>query len=119
MIKHFKWRLLFDGNELPVKVSSSIQCKETEINYLNAKSWIPGKDKSGQMKVTLFEPHDLWQGSRDVQLLLQDMFGKDLEYWTLKDATAGPISAILVQDFHLRQSVISYKDVAYKVVEKS
>ena len=105
MIKHFKWRLVFDGITLPIKVTArpvDVKVEEAEINYLHGKMWLPGSpERAGVIHYTLFEPHDLWQGTKDVQLVLKDMYESDLEYWTLKNATVDG-------------KMIAYKDVVYE-----
>lgn len=104
MIKHFKWRLVFDGEKLPVKIDArprQFDIEETEINYLHGKMWLPTSDRCGSISITLFEPHDLWEGSPNVELHLLSMFGEDIEYWTLEKATVS-------------NNVISYKNIKYE-----
>lgn len=106
MIKHFKWRLVFDGENIPVKVQARPNLKEgeesdIELSYLHGKMWLPGKDRGGSLNLVLFEPHDLWQGIKDVELHLLDMYGKDIEHWILKNATANGW-------------IVSYKEVFYR-----
>ena len=118
--RKFRWTLEFDADNFYVppsfvKLASrpNINIEETEINYLNAKTWIPGKATWETINVTYYdvagsENVDLWswlatvynfldRGNNPTQasmrsdyaaigtLKLYDGCGKDLETWTLED----------------------------------
>jgi hypothetical protein len=119
--RKFRWTLrIFDicgGQEIPkdyVKLAArpNITIEETEINHLNAKTWIPGKGTWETITVTYYDvatidikplydwlatvydfvdPVALKQGSiradyaGKAELVLYDGCGQELEIWTLGD----------------------------------
>ena len=119
--RKFRWTFeindICGGKSVPrhyVKLASrpNLTVEETEINYLNAKTWIPGKAAWETMTVTYIDvatieikplydwlatvydftnPVSLYQGSRrsdyagSAELNLYDGCGQELERWNMGD----------------------------------
>lgn len=92
--KRFDWKMSVDGGE-PVKIKITqrpkLNVEETEINFLNVKTWIPGKANWEDIHVELDQSsrcllHPLIsKDSSKVQLHLFDLCGNLLETWFLKN----------------------------------
>lgn len=109
--RKFRWTFKIEG--IPthfVKVASrpNISIDETEINYLNGKTWIPGKASFETLSVTFYDTKEgleglhSWIGSvynfsnsnqshtkgsyaKEGVLKMLDGCGSEMETWTFKD----------------------------------
>lgn len=127
--KGYDWRLRlagdFVGVEYDVKVEArpTLEIEETEINFLNSKTWIPGKAHWTDITFTFDRQHDmellstLVKGTKPVTLLLAMYSRGDsklLETWELQGAKL--ISTSQVEDkFTIK---VRYDSVRYHAAPK-
>lgn len=119
--KRFDWRISIDNTTpVPVKVHArpKLHIEETEINFLNAKMWIPGKSQWEHISLELENNYKhlismllvKQHASKNVFLYLHDLNGDLLETWELEDAS---LIRMLTTD-EKTEFTLSYDNVTYK-----
>lgn len=122
--------------EMFVKVNSRPTIEETEINFLSAKTWIPGKQHWNQMTITTYEldnKSEFWKSIAScvhedgecppekyakLKLNLYDGVGCLIESWDITDAYI--FRANFVELDHTSSEIVDveldirYKNVVYK-----
>lgn len=97
LVKRFYWKVQVEGTTemYNVKVTHrpALEVEETEVNFLNAKTWIPGKTSWHPINFTLDRQHDMSILSPLIQIkrptLLLHLYGTDgdsvIETWKLRE----------------------------------
>lgn len=121
--KRFEWKMSVDGGEsVKIKITQrpTLNIEETQINFLNAKTWIPGKANWQDIHVELDQSSRcllqplISKDSSKVQLHLFDLCGNLLETWHLKN----------VRVFKMSESekiclTLKYDEVGYESAQKA
>jgi hypothetical protein len=131
--KGFKWKIRVQGSQdsydVKVKARPTVDIQETEINFLNAKTWIPGKATWQDLHMEMERQHDmkpvtlLTQGSQpNLELELYDMTGKEhFETWLLKGCQLVSMYVANTENEKERDKFsfkIKYPSVEYKPVKQ-
>ncbi len=121
--KGFTWKMKVEGgsNVYDIKMINrpSLNIEETEINFLNSKTWIAGKAEWNDLEFTILRQHDMILVERllknkesiNLEFYLYDMSGENkIETWFINGCHLNSVSS-KNNEFKVK---ISYKDLNYK-----